>query len=48
MTGPAKLTPDDQLTLDAIRRRGSAFDTLTGHVRDFADMMHKRRGARPP
>ncbi len=48
MTEPGKLKPEDQHKLDAIRQRSGALDTLTDHVRDFADMMHKLRGTRLP
>lgn len=48
MSDPAKLRPEDQHKLDAIRRRSPALDTLARHVHDFADMMHKLRGALLP
>jgi transposase len=48
MSDPARLTPDDQHQLDAIRRRNTAIDGLTSHVHDFADMMHKLAGTRLP
>jgi transposase len=48
MSDPAKLKPEDQHKLDAIRQRSPALDALAGHVQDFADMMHKLRGARLP
>ncbi len=44
----AKLKPNDQNRLDAIRRRSTALDALAGHIRDFADMMHTLRGSRLP
>jgi transposase len=47
MSDPAKLRPEDQHKLDAIRRRSPALDTLAGHVHDFADMMHKLRALLP-
>jgi hypothetical protein len=48
MSDPAELRPEDQHKLDAIRRRSPALDTLAAHVHDFADMMHKLRGALLP
>jgi transposase len=48
MTDPAKLKPEDQHKLDALCQRSPALETLAGHVRDFADMMHKLRGERLP
>ncbi|GLZ02481.1 transposase [Actinoplanes sp. NBRC 103695] len=48
MSDPAKIRPEDQRKLDAIRARSPILDTLAGHVHDFADMMHKLRGARLP
>lgn len=48
MSDPAKIRPEDQRKLDAIRQRSPALDTLAGHVHDFADMMHKLRGAQLP
>ena len=48
MSDPAKLKAEDQHKLDAIRQRSPALDALTGHVQDFADMMHKLRGTRLP
>ena len=48
MTDPANLKPEDERALDAIRQRSTAIDTLTNHVRDFADMMHKLRGTLLP
>lgn len=48
MSDPAKLKADDQHKLDAIRQRSPALDALTGHVQDFADMMHKLHGTRLP
>jgi transposase len=48
MTDPTKLKPEDQTKLAAICQRSSALDALAGHVRDFADMMHKLRGSQLP
>jgi transposase len=48
MTDPANLKPEDQRTLNAIRRRSPAIDALVNHVRDFADMMHKLHGTLLP
>lgn len=48
MSDPAKMNAEEQQKLDAIRRRSTALDALTDHVRDFADMMHKLRGTMLP
>jgi hypothetical protein len=48
MTDPAKLSTAEQTKLDAICNRSPALHALAGYVRDFADMMHKLRGARLP
>ncbi|MFJ6138452.1 ISL3 family transposase [Kitasatospora sp. NPDC092286] len=44
MTDPARLTADDAQELKEIRADYPHLDATAGHVRDFAAMLHDRRG----
>jgi transposase len=48
MSDPNRLDPDDQAQLDKALACCPELHATAGHVRDFADLMHKHRGDRLP
>lgn len=48
MTNPGNLTDEDALTLKEIRAGCPELDTVTDHIRDFAEMMRDLRGDQLP